>query len=157
VRASGIRRIILLTLGWEVVPKSISVYGDTSGERLREPVPGILLEADGGWILLDTGLNPALIRDAPLNRRFHGRNKDIEVMLPGPGEPLEEALDAAGVSMDKIVTVAVSHLHNDHAGGIRLHRPWRARPPSAGRTRLRANCTAVTWAYARPSKLPGGH
>ena len=62
MRTSGIRRIILLTLGWEVVPKSISVYGDASGERLREPVPGILLEADGGWILLDTGLNPALIR-----------------------------------------------------------------------------------------------
>jgi hypothetical protein len=48
VRRSGIRRIILLTLGWEVVPKSVSVYGDTSGERLREPVPGVLLEADGG-------------------------------------------------------------------------------------------------------------
>jgi N-acyl homoserine lactone hydrolase len=119
VRTSGIRRIILLTLGWEVVPKSVSVYGDTSGERLREPVPGILLEADGGWILLDTGHNPALIRDAPLNRRFHGRNKDIEVVLPGPGEPLEEALEAAGVPMDRIVTVAVSHLHSDHAGGIR--------------------------------------
>jgi N-acyl homoserine lactone hydrolase len=119
VSSSGIRRIILLTLGWEVVPKSVSVYGDTSGQRLREPVPAVLLEADGGWALLDTGLNPALVRDGPFNRRFHGRNKEIEVVLPGPGEPLEEALDAAGVAIDKIVTVAVSHLHSDHAGGIR--------------------------------------
>jgi glyoxylase-like metal-dependent hydrolase (beta-lactamase superfamily II) len=119
VSAAGIRRIILLTLGWEELPKSFSLYGDTSGERLREPVPAILLQADGGWVLLDTGLNPALIRDAPLNRRFHGRNHNIEAILSGPGEPLEEALDAAGVAIDEIVTVAVSHLHNDHAGGIR--------------------------------------
>jgi glyoxylase-like metal-dependent hydrolase (beta-lactamase superfamily II) len=113
----GIRRIILLTLGWEELPKTVSVWGDTSGERLLEPVPGILLEADGGWLLLDTGFNPALIRDPLLRRRFHGHG--IEAVLPGPGEPLEDALDQAGVAMDEIVAVAVSHLHNDHAGGLR--------------------------------------
>jgi glyoxylase-like metal-dependent hydrolase (beta-lactamase superfamily II) len=119
VSKSGIRRIILLTLGWEELPKSFSLYGDTSGERIREPVPAILLESDGGWVMLDTGLNPALIRDAPLNRRFHGKNHDIEPVLPGPGEPLEDALDAAGVAFDEVVTIALSHLHNDHVGGIR--------------------------------------
>lgn len=115
----GIRRIVLLTLGWEELPKSVSVWGDTSGERLREPVPGILLEADGGWVLLDTGLNPALIRDGALNRRFHERNHAIEAILPGPGDPLEEALEVAGVDVSDITTVALSHLHNDHAGGVR--------------------------------------
>ena len=117
--AVGVRRIICLTLGWEDLPKSVSVFGDTSGERLLEPVPGILLECDGGWMLLDTGLNPALIRDRALYRRFHGGNHAIEAILPGPGEPLEDALDAAGVDLDEIVAVAVSHLHNDHAGGLR--------------------------------------
>jgi len=116
---AGVRRIILLTLGWEELPKSVSVYGDTSGERLREPVPGILLEVDGGFVLLDTGLNPALITDAPLCRRFHGENHGIHAVLPGPGEPLEEALAAVGVDLADIGAVAVSHLHNDHAGGLR--------------------------------------
>ncbi|HWE69214.1 MAG TPA: N-acyl homoserine lactonase family protein, partial [Acidimicrobiales bacterium] len=117
--SSGVRRIILLTLGWEELPKSWSVYGAPAEERLREPVPGVLLECDGGWLLLDTGFNPAIIRDPALYRRFHGRNHEIEAILPGPGEPLEEALDQAGVSLDAIAAVAVSHLHNDHAGGLR--------------------------------------
>lgn len=115
----GVRRIICLTLGWEDLPKSVSIFGDTSGERLTEPVPAVLLECDGGWLLLDTGLNPALIRDAALYRRFHGGNHGIEAILPGPGEPLIDALDVAGVKVDEIVAVAVSHLHNDHAGGLR--------------------------------------
>jgi len=115
----GVRRIFLLTLGWEDLPKSWSVYGAPPHERLREPVPGVLLECDGGWMLLDTGFNPALIRDGALRRRFHERHHDIQAILPGPGEPLEEALDRVGILIDDISAVAVSHLHNDHAGGLR--------------------------------------
>jgi N-acyl homoserine lactone hydrolase len=116
----GVRRVVLLTLGWEELPKSFSVYGDTSGARLREPVPGILLQADGGWVLLDTGFNSALVRDGPMYRRFHARNHAIEAFLPpGPGDPLEEALERAGLELVDIKAVAVSHLHNDHAGGVR--------------------------------------
>lgn len=70
-------------------------------------------------MLLDTGFNPALIRDAALYRRFHGQNSDIVAILPSDEEPLEEALDRAGLSLDDITAVAVSHLHNDHAGGLR--------------------------------------
>ncbi|HWD25468.1 MAG TPA: N-acyl homoserine lactonase family protein [Acidimicrobiales bacterium] len=129
----GVRRIVLLTLGWEDLPKSVSVHGDTSGDRLREPIPGVLLECDGGWLLLDTGLNPALIRDPALKRRFH-RDHGIEPILPGEGEPLEEALEKAGVRVDSIAAVALSHLHNDHAGGLR-HFAGRA-PIHAQRTEL---------------------
>jgi N-acyl homoserine lactone hydrolase len=118
-RSSGVRRIILLTLGWEDLPKSWSVHGVPPEERLCEPVPGVLLECDGGWMLLDTGFNPALIRDPALHRRFHGRNHDIQAVLPGPDEPLEEALDQVGIALGDISAVAVSHLHNDHAGGLR--------------------------------------
>ena len=115
----GVRRVVLLTLGWEELPKTVSVFGDTSGERLTEPVPGVLLEVEGGWLLLDTGFNPALIRDSALHRRFHGRHPGMRAVLPGPGEPLEEALDKAGLDVPSISAVALSHLHNDHAGGLR--------------------------------------
>ena len=116
--ASGVRRIVLLTLGWEDLPKSVSIHGAPPEERLREPVPGVLLQCDGGWLLLDTGFNPALITDPALRRRFHG-DPAFRPILPGPGEPLEEALARAGILMEEIVEVAVSHLHNDHAGGLR--------------------------------------
>jgi glyoxylase-like metal-dependent hydrolase (beta-lactamase superfamily II) len=116
--SSGVRRVVLLTLGWEDLPKSVSVAGAPRHERLREPVPGVLLECDGGWLLLDTGFNTALITDPALRRRYHG-NPVIQPVLPGPGEPLAEALAGVGVDMADIRAVALSHLHNDHAGGLK--------------------------------------
>jgi N-acyl homoserine lactone hydrolase len=115
----GVRRIIPLTLGWEDLPRSVSIHGDTSGEMLREPVCAVLLLCDGGWLLLDTGFNTALIRDPYLKRRFHG-DPLVQPVLPGPGEPLDEALAMVGVDLADVHAVAVSHLHLDHAGGLKL-------------------------------------
>ena len=118
-KKTGVRRVVLLTLGWERILKKYSVHGDMSGETLTEPVPGVLLECDGGWVLLDTGFNPALIRDAPLRRRFHNPDSGVEAILAGDGDPLEAALDESAVPVDAIHAVAISHLHNDHVGGAR--------------------------------------
>jgi glyoxylase-like metal-dependent hydrolase (beta-lactamase superfamily II) len=114
-----VRRIVLLTLGWEELPKSVSVHGAPATERIREPVPGVLLQVDGGWLLLDTGFNTALIRDPALYRRYYP-NVEYVPVLPGRGEPIAEALDEAGIDIDDIHEVAVSHLHHDHAGGLKL-------------------------------------
>ena len=116
--SAGVRRIIPLTLGWEDLPKSVSVEGAPDDQMLREPVPGVLLLCDGGWLLLDTRFNTALITDPALRARFHG-DPLVQPVLPGPGEPLDEALDAVGVDLADIHAVAVSHLHYDHAGGLR--------------------------------------
>lgn len=116
---SGVRRIVLLTLGWEDLPKSVSVHGAPGDIRLREPVPGVLLQTDGGWVLLDTGFNTALIRDPYLRRRYYP-SVEYQPILPGPGEPIEESLSDIGIDVDDIAVVAVSHLHTDHAGGLKL-------------------------------------
>ena len=116
--SAGVRRVIPLTLGWEDLPKSVSVEGAPGDQMLREPVPGVLLLCDGGWLLLDTGFNTALITDPALRARFHG-DPLVQPVLPGPGEPLAEALGAVGVDLADIHAVAVSHLHYDHAGGLK--------------------------------------
>ena len=41
--SDGVRRVLLLTLGWEDLPKSVSVEGASEQEWLREPVPGVSL------------------------------------------------------------------------------------------------------------------
>lgn len=114
----GVRRIVPLTLGWEDLSLSVSIHGAPEDERLREPVPGLLLLTDGGWLLLDTGFNTALINDPALRRRYHG-DPVVQPVLPGPGEPLAGALADVGIDLDTVAAVAVSHLHNDHAGGLK--------------------------------------
>ncbi|MEV6344178.1 N-acyl homoserine lactonase family protein [Actinoplanes sp. NPDC051851] len=114
----GVRRIIALTLGWEDLPKSASVHGGSRAERVREPVPGLLLETGDGWLLIDTGFNTALLRDPALRRRFYP-SPNYQPELPGDGEPLEEALTAVGLRLDDVTAVALSHLHVDHAGGLK--------------------------------------
>ena len=93
---AGVREIVLLTPGWVEVPRSESIFGAPSSPRLREPVPGVLLRGDDGWLLLDTGL--------PL------RESDRD--------ELGEELKRVGVGMDDIRAVALSHLHYDHCGGL---------------------------------------
>ena len=115
-----VRRIVPLTFGWEDLPETISIHGGDPSIRLREPVPGVLLEVDGGWLLLDTGFNVPLVRDPLLYHRFHGRNHDIRAeLLSGDGDSLEVAFELVGVDPADVQVVALSHLHNDHAGGLR--------------------------------------
>ena len=106
-----------LTLGWVDVPKSVSVDGAPGESAARAGARGAV-ECDGGWLLLDTGLNTALITDPALRARFHPGPVEQPV-LPGPGEPLPAALGAAGLDLADIRAVAISHLHYDHAGGLK--------------------------------------
>jgi N-acyl homoserine lactone hydrolase len=126
---TSVRRVIPIVVGWERLPKSYSVHGDTSGLVLVEPVPVVLLDTDTGWTLVDTGINTALVRDRPLYERLHGRNHAIVPILPaGDGEPLERALAAHGVALADVKRIYLSHLHNDHARGLRFDDPeidWR--------------------------------
>lgn len=117
---AGVNRLVPLTFGWEDLPETISISGGDPSRRYREPVPGVLVQVDGGWLLLDTGFNVPLVRDSFLRERFHGRNSDIHAeLLPGDRDSLEVAFETVGISPDDVTLVALSHLHNDHSGGLR--------------------------------------
>ena len=116
----SVRRIVPLTFGWEELPETVSIHGGDPSVRLREPVPGVLLEVDGGWLLLDTGFNVATVRDPFLYRRFHGRGHDIHAeLLADDRDSLEVAFELVGIDPSDVAAVGLSHLHNDHAGGLR--------------------------------------
>src|ERR1700758_1470177 len=115
---TGVHRIVPLTLGFIDLPAYVLEQG-ASDYEVRVPVPGVLLECDGGWLLLDTGFNTALIRDPALHRRFFPSVENRPVIIP-EGEPIEAALDDAGVDIDSVTALGLSHLHHDHAGGVKL-------------------------------------
>src|SRR5689334_16463902 len=102
----AVRRLIPLTLGHERMPKSASLHGDTSGEVLVLPVGAVLLDTDDGWTLIDTGFHPG-VRDMTFDGGY-------EPLVP-EGTPL---LDAIGDR--EVARIYLSHLHLDHAGGLRL-------------------------------------
>jgi N-acyl homoserine lactone hydrolase len=113
-----------LTVGAERLPIAYSLHGDTSGRFIEEPVTAVLLRCTDGPRLIDTGFNTALIRDPWLRERLHGRNGDIAALLPdGVEEPLLAQLERHGVAIEDLIEVYLSHLHNDHAGGLRLLPP----------------------------------
>ena len=142
---SGVRRVVPVTLGFIDLQENVLVQ-DGSDRELRVPVPGVLVECDGGWLLLDTGFNTALIADPALRGRFHG-HPAMRPVIPGPGEPLAEALDGAGIDIARIQAVAVSHLHWDHAGGLRHF---------AGRVPVHAQRAEYDYA-TQPGPVPEQH
>jgi glyoxylase-like metal-dependent hydrolase (beta-lactamase superfamily II) len=115
---TGVRRVVPITFGWEDLPETISIHNGDRSVRYREPVPGVLVQLDGGWLLIDTGFNVPLVRDPFLRRRFHSGDISAE-LLADDRDSLEVAFDTVGVSPDDVIVVALSHLHNDHAGGLR--------------------------------------
>jgi N-acyl homoserine lactone hydrolase len=132
-----VERVVPLTYGWGLLPETVSIHGGDPRRRLREPVPGILLLVDSAWVLLDTGFNDPLVRDLALKQRFHGG--EVEPVLPHTEQDcLEWAFERVGVPPADVSRVAVSHLHNDHAGGLRHF---------AGR--LPVHCQARELDYAR--------
>lgn len=117
---SSVRRVIPLILGWEHLPRAFSLHGDESGEFLVEPVPALLLDTDDGWTMIDVGMNAPLIRDPYLYHRLHGRNGLIRPILPDGDEAVVDALAQWDVTIGDISRIYLSHLHNDHAGSLRL-------------------------------------
>ena len=116
--AAGVRRVIPLTFGWEHIPKTLSVRGADPKIRLRTPVPGVLCEVDGGWFLLDAGFNSALLLDPPWRRRIESPDYRVE-LRSDTRDTLEVAFEEVGVDPGEVVAVGLSHLHVDHAGGLR--------------------------------------
>ena len=107
-----------LTFGWEHLPLAVSIADADPSIRMREPVPGILLEVDGGWFLLDTGFNTPVLLDLQLRRRLHHNGVDEE-LVGSEGDTIERAFELVGVDPGEVIGVGISHLHYDHAGGIR--------------------------------------
>jgi hypothetical protein len=165
VSRTGVCDVVPLILGREDLPRAVPVGSAPAHERLREPVPGELLLCDGGWLLLDTGFDTALLHDPALRRRFRG-DPSSRAILPGPGEPLGEAPAHAGI-VDEAEQHAIHRIDFDDARrgwrladgdvdiapGVTASSP-RATPPA---TRASSSTSTTAWAagvWCWPSTPP---
>lgn len=88
---------------------------------IEAPVSCYLISTDHGLILLDTGWHP-------INRTRWGQIKNLlhqypvnKAILP-QGQAINEQLEERGIRVGDLDMVLMSHLHCDHADGLRLVR-----------------------------------
>ena len=109
-------RLFLMTVGYEFVPYAWTLEGETDETPIRLPLTALLARTDGRWLLFDTGLGPEF-RDVEFSRRWYQWG-DPEMPGDDP-DPLLDQLRRAGVGLDEIDALVMSHFHVDHTGGIR--------------------------------------
>ena len=86
---------------------------ETVSRWVKSPVYYVLIENEEGTILFDTGCHP----EAMTKRWDMGNRKRTPVALE-EGHFEVNALAGLGYRPDDITWVVVSHLHEDHAGGL---------------------------------------
>lgn len=109
-------RVVPVCLGHLTIDMSYNTYMCHAGILIREPLIAFLV-LGGPWpVLIDTGapdLDYCSIHQRPIDRKST--------------EELHAAVAAHGVDLQEIQVLIMTHLHWDHAGGLRLlpHlRPW---------------------------------
>jgi N-acyl homoserine lactone hydrolase len=119
--SGAVSRLFVLLCGFEILPKTVSTRGRGARFILSEPVCAYLLDTTHGWVLLDTGLDPANARDP---QRVHDRFTRHRMSPPVVRDAhlLETQLAQLGLKFGDIRHVILSHLHYDHAGGLRNFR-----------------------------------
>lgn len=117
------RRVVPMVVGFEAVAEAVSVHGGSGFRHLMEPVTAVAVVFDAGWVLVDGGFDPARIRD----RAVRTASFDYENYAPivPPGDPLVDQIAEAGLALDELAAVLLSHAHFDHTGGARLLAPDR--------------------------------
>ncbi len=85
------------------------------------PIHCFLIEHAEGLVLFDTGQDPASVSDPDyfpggLTGLLYRRLARFEVT---PQDSVTHQIRAAGFSVDDVRTVVLSHLHQDHIGGLR--------------------------------------
>ncbi len=110
-------RLYVLDLGSIVVDPSCAMAAQTDGGEYRIPVPAFLITHAAGNVLFDAGMDPVTITDpdaiwGPLLDQITPEMSERDHIL--------RQLEVIGLRPDDISHVILSHLHSDHAGGIRF-------------------------------------
>lgn len=119
-KAGGLAdRLYVLDLGALEIDQERLPLRRRSERWITTTVPAYLIQAGSALILFDTGCSEQAILDP---KGAWGRMADFVIPRVGPANDLREQLRLAGFTPDDVTHVVLSHLHFDHAGGVRLFR-----------------------------------
>lgn len=105
----------MLNGGWFTSAAGIWRRDDDLDRQVRFPIPAYAIETAEERILVDTGLHPGAVKDAP---RHYDQPDALGLFKLEQEESVAEQID-----LTTITKVVLTHLHFDHAGGLALLPP----------------------------------
>ncbi|MCU0493943.1 MAG: N-acyl homoserine lactonase family protein [Chloroflexaceae bacterium] len=118
---TSIQKLYVLLCGYEIGPKTISTRNRGDRFIVALPISAYLLETRQGLVLVDTGVNSAIINAPGLCEQYYtGRGWNPPMVLPQ--HELLTQLEQIGVQPGDISQVVLTHMHMDHTGNLRYFR-----------------------------------
>jgi len=115
---SGIKMYVIPT-GVLTLDQSNLTFGMGLGKKVTVPVAVYLIRTANMNILFDTGCDPGVIEDP---EKIWGKMAKVVAVEMKQEDHLVNRLKEIKLDPDEIDYVILSHLHMDHAGGVKLFR-----------------------------------
>jgi N-acyl homoserine lactone hydrolase len=113
----GAKRLLVLPTGTCWLTESRVRRGGSAEELVAMPMPMFAIDTDDGWVVFETGCDPNVMTDP---EGTWGRlAKAFRIDMADEDNPVAR-LATIGIGPADIGNLVVSHLHMDHAGGIRF-------------------------------------
>lgn len=115
-----VKRFWPLLIGKHRHEKALSTRNRGRGIFIEAPIAAYLIETSNGRVLYDTGCDFSKI-DCPQKRAYYYGNKNLPFDPPDMFEEqrLPYHLARLGLTPSEVDVVVLSHLHFDHAGGLK--------------------------------------
>jgi len=114
-----VKRLSILLLGYEIIPKTVSTRARGAGFVMAEPICAYLIETKQGFVLFDTGVNADNIRDPVRCEAYFTSRGWLASPIILPEHDFLSQLKTIGVSPADIGDVILSHVHCDHTGNLK--------------------------------------
>lgn len=111
----AVRKLYVLPLGF--LEHDIGILLDGKSGSIVSPMASYLLETDDGRVLYDCGADPDVVEDP--NNIWRGIIKIVKPRIE-PSDKIVQRLKEINLKPGDIDYVIASHLHLDHAGGLRF-------------------------------------
>ena len=118
MKENCVKAMYVIDGGYMDIDKGLMTANTDVGKWIKIPVPIFLLDTTMGYALIDTGMNPQVIKD-PVPCWGEWLAKDVPVHMEDKND-LRNVLKDLGVAPADVKYVINTHLHHDHLGGNRF-------------------------------------